>query len=50
MEEAFEKVEGVLSATSGYMGVRSPIRAMKRCPLDEQGMRNRSKWSMTRPK
>ena len=50
MEEAFEKVEGVLSATSGYMGVRSPIRAMKRCPLDERGMRNRSKWSMTRPK
>ena len=50
MEEAFEKVEGVLSATSGYMGVRSPIRAMKRCPLDERGMRNRSKWSMTQPK
>ena len=50
MEEAFEKVEGVLSVTSGYMGGRSPIRITKMCPLDEQGMRNRSKWSTTLPK
>ena len=50
MEEAFEKVEGVSSVISGYMGERSPIRAMKQYPLDERDMRKRSKWSMTRPK
>lgn len=50
MEEVFEKVEGVLSATSGYMGGRFPIRPTKRYPRDGQGTRNRSKWSMIRPR
>lgn len=40
MEEAFEKVEGVLAVVSGYMGVPPPIRRTSRYLPDRPDTRN----------
>lgn len=41
MEEAFEKVEGVISVVSGYMGAPRPIQHTRRCRPAGQAMRRR---------
>ena len=50
MEEVFEKVPGVISVTSGYMGGRVEHPAMSRSLPVERVMPSRWRWSTIRPR